>query len=171
MNAIFELKRLYVLFKMNIGSHQDCIDWAVERLQNDQDTGDFDIALLAAATKREEVLPLVEKVLSNYLDLAAIDEQFEAGKYVVSLYQAYRGGKETVESLDDKFSKLYCNLEYPEWLVMLSRNCEYATDIPPYLEPFEDEFEYIANLWLNSQTREEFESKYSLKISNQHDLK
>ena len=54
---------------------------------------------------------------------------------------------------------------------MLSRNCEYATDIPAFKEPFEREFEYVASLWASTASKAEFEAQYSREISNQHDAK
>jgi hypothetical protein len=171
MNAISQLQNAYFLLKFGIESHQPCIDWAIERLQSDQEGDDLDVVLLAAATDRDEVLPLVGKIIERYIGLAALDDELAAGKYIASLHQAYQAGKETVASLDEKFTKLYYSLGYPDWLVMLSRNCEYATDIPAFLKPFEDEFVYVANLWASAASCNEFESQYSRDISNQHDIK
>lgn len=171
MNAISQLQNSYFLLKLGMGSHQTCIDWAIERLQSDQEGDDLDVVLLAAATNRDEIFPLVEKIIERYIGLASLDGELAAGKYIASLHQAYQAGKETVASLDEKFTKLYYSLGYPNWLTMLSRNCEYATDIPNFLKPFEDEFEYIANLWASAESLNEFESRYSRDISNQHDTK
>jgi hypothetical protein len=54
---------------------------------------------------------------------------------------------------------------------MLARNCEYATDVSAFKEPFEREFEYIASLWASAASQAEFDAKYSREISNQHDAK
>ena len=99
-----------------------------------------------------------------------LDDQLAAGKYVVTLYDSYLKGKETIESLDGKLAKLYHHLGYPNWLVMLSRNCEYATDVPCFREPFEKEFAYVAGVWASVTSRAEFEAKYSRETSNQHDI-
>ncbi|MCX7066158.1 MAG: hypothetical protein NTW85_00415 [Methylococcales bacterium] len=171
MNAISELQQSYFLLKIGIISHQTCIDWAMERLLSNQEGDDFDIVFLAITMNHDEVLPLVEKIIDRYIGLATIDDELVAGKYIALLHQAYQAGKETVASLDEKFTKLYYSLGYPNWLVMLSRNCEYATDIPDFLKPFEDEFEYVANLWVSAESRNEFESRYSRDLSNQHDIK
>lgn len=93
-----------------------------------------------------------------------------AGKYIVELHEAYSWGQETIKSLDWKFDRLRYALGYPDWLVMLSRNCEYATDIPAFEGPFKMEFAYIAKLWAEVSSRTEFEAKYSRAVSNQHDL-
>ncbi len=54
---------------------------------------------------------------------------------------------------------------------MLSRNCEYATDVSIFEEPFEQEFAYIAGLWESVASRADFEAKYSRAVSDQHDAK
>ncbi len=114
---------------------------------------------------------LVERIVVRYCGESCLDEHLAFGKYVASLRNYYLQGHETIESLDVEFSKLYSRLDYPEWLTMLSRNCEYATDIPAFEEPFEKEFAYIAGLWEAAKSRADFESKYSREVSNQHDAK
>jgi hypothetical protein len=170
MNDISQLHKCYFFFKLGIESHQKCIDWAIEKLQSGQEGDDINVVLLAGAINSDEVITLVEKVLERYVGIASLDDQFVAGKYIVSLFHSYKAGTETIASLDEKFTTLYYYLGYPNWLTMLSRNCEYATDVPDYLKPFEDEFNYIANLWSSSESRMEFESRYSRDISNQHDI-
>ncbi|MBS0307501.1 MAG: hypothetical protein JSS58_00890 [Proteobacteria bacterium] len=160
-----------MLLKLDVGFIQPCIDWAIQRLQLDQENEDLDVVLLAAATTYEDAFPLVEQIIVRYVGADAIDQQLAAGKYIAKLFREYKTGAESIESLDTKFSTLYYNLGYPSWLVMLSRNCEYATDIDTFNEPFEQEFEYIAKLWDSSSTLSEFESKYDRKVSNQHDAK
>jgi hypothetical protein len=94
-----------------------------------------------------------------------------AGKYVASLRNAYLQGNETIESLDAKLTTIYSHLGYPDWMTMLSRNCEYATDLPAFKDPFEEEFAYVAGLWTSVNSKEEFEKIYSREVSNRHDAK
>ena len=169
MEAIAQLENNYFLFKAGLIDFQVCIDWAIERLSQDQEGDDLEIVLLAAATEVEEVAPLVEQIIARYCGKDVLDEQLVAGKYVVMLRDAYLQGQETVESIDAKLAKLYNVLGYPGWLTMLTRNCEYATDIPAFEEPFEKEFAYIANLWSAASNTVEFYAQYSRAISNQHD--
>lgn len=171
MDSVAQLAQQYFLLKMGVGHHQSSIDWALERLRLDQEGDDLNVVLLAAATTREEATPLIEAILETYMEISSIDDRFAAGKYVTVLHAAYLAGQETIESLDEKFTKLYTRLKFPNWLTMLSRNCEYATDIPEFREPFEKEFEYIADLWAASTSLADFESKYSHVISNSHDAK
>ena len=170
MNDISQLQKYYFFFKLGTESHKKCIDWAIEKLQSGQEVDDLDIVLLAGAISRDEVIALVEKILERYVGSASFDGQFVTGKYIVSLFESYKAGTETISSLDEKLTKLYYSLGYPDWLTMLSRNCEYATDVPDFLKPFEDEFEYVANLWSSSESSIEFKSRYSRDISNRHDI-
>ncbi|MNM93044.1 hypothetical protein D3C81_1054050 [compost metagenome] len=54
---------------------------------------------------------------------------------------------------------------------MLSRNCEYATDVADFQQPFEDEFRYIASLWAQAESLAAFDREYSRKTSNGHDIR
>jgi hypothetical protein len=171
MEAISQLQRQYMLLKFGVGRVQDCIDWAMERLQLNQEGDDLEVVLLAASTEYDDAFPLVAQIVSRYSCFDVLDDQLAAGKYIATLYPDYLSGAETIESLESIFTKLYYALDYPNWLVMLSRNCEYATDIDVFKEPFEHEFAYIAELWASSASRSEFEAKYSRDVSNQHDAR
>jgi hypothetical protein len=171
MEAIAQHLREFQFFKFGIGDRRKCIDWAIERLQKDQERNDLEIVLLAAATEKEEIQPLLHTIITRYCGVDALDDQLAVGKYVAWLRQEYLLGRETIKSLDEKLSRLYYPLGYPDWLIMLTRNCEYATDIPGFEEPFEQEFAYIADLWDAVSTRAEFERRYSRAVSNQHDVK
>jgi hypothetical protein len=171
MEAISQLEHEYFLLKCGVGDYRACIRWAMDRLLHDQEGEDLNIVLLAAATKESEASPLIPRIIETYCGAIALDAELAAGKFIASLRDAYLQGKETIKSIDAKLNRLYCRLNYPNWLVMLSRNCEYATDIPAFQEPFEKEFAYIADLWATVSSRQEFERNYSREISNQHDFK
>lgn len=51
----------------------------------------------------------------------------------------------------------------------LARNCEYATDMPEFEEPFLDELEYIARLWRNAESEAQFNALYDPAVSRSHD--
>ena len=171
MESIAQLAQHYILLKMGVGDFQPCIDWALERLRLDQEGNDLNVVLLAAATTRDEAVPLIEAVLETHIGISSIDEEFAAGKYIAVLREAYLSGQETIDSLDHKLTNIYIRLQYPNWLTMLARNCEYATDIPAFEEPFKLEFEHVADLWAQATSRTDFQSKYSREISNSHDAK
>jgi hypothetical protein len=169
MNGIEELRTLHFRLRSGMATWQDCVDWATERLRNDDEGDDLDIVTLAGARK-DEVQSLVTQILERYLGAGAISSQVATGKFIVDLYDAYKSGNETALNLDSKIWRLYYDLEQPSWLVMLARNCEYATDIPDFQAPFEEEFEYIANLWRTANTENEFEAAYDSRISRSHDF-
>ncbi|RZJ10259.1 MAG: hypothetical protein EON50_15745 [Acidovorax sp.] len=169
MNAIDELRSLHFRSRTGLASWQDCVDWATERLRHDDEGDDLDVVTLAGARK-DEVPPLVTQILERYLGAGALSNQVAAGKFIVDLYDAYKSGEETAVSLDPRIWRVYYDFDQPTWLVMLARNCEYATDIPDFRAPFEEEFEYIANLWRSATTENEFEAAYDSRISRSHDL-
>jgi hypothetical protein len=159
MQSIRKLEAIY--FKLRFDYSDDlawasCVDWAVERLGLDEEGDDLEIFLLA--------------IVERYLGVDRLDDQLAAGKYIVALRQAYLEGRETLHSIDIKLTQLYPKLGYPEWLGMLSRNCEYATDVPAFEDPFEKEFSYISALWAESDNRAEFAERYDPKTSQGHDI-
>jgi len=171
MNALPELQHNYIMVKSGVAQVSCCIAWAIDRLQADEEGDDLDVVLLAAATDGAEAMPLVEKILEKYLGPAVLNEQFVAGKYISELWRAYRAKSFSRDMVDGILSKLYYRLGYPNWLTMLRRNCEYATDVHAFRIPFEDEFAYIAGLWEESASLDEFMKMYDREVSNSHDIR
>ncbi len=169
MEEIARLRRCYLQHRLGFDDWQSCVDWAIERLQRDDEGDDLDIVMLAAATNVEEVWPLVSAIVSRYLDGAQISDDVAAGKYIVELHTAYLSKSESIETLEQKFWKIFNRLNQPSWLAMLARNCEYATDMDFYEKPFEDEFSYISGLWSRASTLNEFLVSYDRNISNSHE--
>lgn len=168
MNRIADLQRDYARFKLGLADGSIFIDWAIDRLQADEEGDDLEVVLLAGAATEEESVPLAEAILCRYM-LDALELEFFAGKEIVNLRSRYLCGELSITDLDVIINNLYVRLEYPSWLVMLSRNCEYATDIDTYELPFEQEFEYITQLWASSNSIAEFQGAYSRAVSNLHD--
>lgn len=166
MEQLTELEIAVFQLRMGFATADRCVDWAVERLRLDQEGDDLEVVLLASARGRDEVLPLADAIIARYRGDARLEEQFLAGKYIVELRAAYLAGRESVSSLDAIFTRLYPALDYPDWLVMLSRNCEYATDVANFEQPFEEEFNYIATLWAQAESLAAFEREYSRETSN-----
>jgi len=171
MEQLMELELECFQLRHGDGRADRCVDWAVERLRLDQEGDDLEVVLLASARGVDEVLPLAVAIIERYRGDARLEEQFLAGKYIVELRAAYLAGRESVLSLDAIFTRLYPALGYPDWLTMLSRNCEYAIDVPDFEQPFEDEFHYIASLWAQAGNLAAFERAYSRQTSNEHDIK
>ena len=171
MEDLAKLQQSYLMHKLGVGDLSDGIDWAMDRLRLDQEGDDLDIVLLAGASTTEEAAPYVETIVTRYCTESVLDLHLAAGKYVAKLHHRYLAGSESVDSLDTKFDQLYQKLGYPNWMAMLSRNCEYATDVPAFHQPFEQEFQYIAGLWAEAHSRRDFESLYSREVSSRHDVK
>ncbi|MDO8047154.1 hypothetical protein O3301_01665 [Janthinobacterium sp. SUN211] len=169
MEQLTELEIAVFQLRMGFGHADRCVDWAVERLRRDEEGDDLEAVLLASARGRDEVLPLAEVIIARYRGMQRLGEQFLAGKYIVELRAAYLAGRESAASLDAIFTRLYPALDYPNWLVMLSRNCEYAMDVADFELPFEDEFRYIASLWAQAESMAAFEREYRRETSSQHD--
>ncbi len=66
MEAINQLERSYLLVKSGGGDFQECIDWALDRLRNDEEGNDTDIVLLASSVDRREVLTFAERLVARY---------------------------------------------------------------------------------------------------------
>lgn len=171
MNAIDNLRDSFIKSKFGLGKLNVCVDWAVERLVKNEENQDTEIVLLAGTSEESEIRELTEKILSRYLDQQFICEEYWIGKYIVLLYDQYLKNEISIVELDPILWSLYYKLDNPNWLIMLCRNCEYATDIDSFLKPFEDEFRYISNLWQQTTSVEAFKQNYDPKISKTHDCK
>jgi hypothetical protein len=169
MTKIDDLRRAYFFFTSGIGQADACVDWAIERLQKSEENDDTDIRLLAGSMNEGEVRHVVPRILRKYLGHSVSDEHL-AGKFIADLHQRYRASEITIEELDPILSKLFHRLSMPDWLVMLCRNCEYATDMHPFVKHFEDEFDYIAGLWDKASSLESFMAAYDRTVSNKHDI-
>jgi len=170
MNGIPDLLNCHFLASTGLGPADACIAWAITRLQNDEEGDDQDVVLLASTNDLNEALERSKRILSKYADPSTLNPEYIAGKCIANLHPRYIHQDISINQLDQIFGTLYSKLDYPNWLVMLSRNCEYATDVPNFVEPFEQEFQYIADLWNRSSSLNEFLQTYDRKTSNSHDL-
>jgi len=150
--------------------YSECIRWAVDELANG--CADEHVCVLAGLEKNDhwEVKRSIERIISEDIVGDAFSQQTWAGKAICRMYDQYRSGSLTLSELEHKIDTLYVRLDYPRWLVMLARNCEYATDIDLFMKPFEQELEYIAELWRTSDDLDDFLRIYRKEISNSHDL-
>ena len=170
MNAVEELQSILAAHNYGLGNLKACVDWAVERLSRNDDDSDEDVILLASSSEESETEELSRKIVSRYLRPDALNEELWAGRLLVNLYDRYRAGTISIIALEPIVDTMFRKLGYPDWLVMLTRNCEYATDVELFVKPFEDEFQYIGELWRQSPTTRAFESKYDRRVSNTHDI-
>ena len=85
------------------------------------------------------------------------------------LHELFYGSEIDIFELEKRLWKIYYKLDHPYWLVMLSRNCEYATDVQAFEKPFHDEYGYLVGLWKNCDSITEINEMYDSSISNSHD--
>lgn len=170
IKSIEDLHSIYVQIIFGWSNWNALSQWALERLLNNEDNGDENIILLAGSSFEDEASELTNKILTEHLDPEKQNKEYWAGKYIVELYE--RSYKEELDifELSNIINRIYSKLGYQNWLVMLSRNCEYATDVDEFEIPFHEEFSYISELWQSCASVAEFLSKYDRSISNNHDV-
>jgi hypothetical protein len=170
MKAIHELLEAFIPLKYNFTKGQECVKWAEDRLLRNEEENDEDIILLAGSTEEGQIKELAIKILERYIGKPFLEEEYCAGKFIVKLYESYKNGFIGIHRLEEIIEWLNINLNYPDWLVMLSRNCEYAIDMETFRKPFEDEFLYIYETWKNANSVDEFKGKYDRQVSSGHDV-
>lgn len=161
-----ELKKLKVKVDLLNQSYQVYIDWAINIMLNNNDN--FYVCLLASANVNEkyEIEDYLIKLLgvNNSISDKSINEV--AGSILVELRKLYLVKQLTIIDLERMISNIYIELDYPDWLVILSRNAEYATDIDYFIKPFENELNYITDLWEEYVSFDNFTANYSRERSN-----
>ncbi|MDN3238041.1 hypothetical protein [Pseudomonas sp. WAC2] len=170
IKSIEDLHSIYVQIRFGWANWSALSQWALERLLNHEDNDDENIILLAGSSFEDDAKELASKILVKHLDLEKQNEEYWAGKFIVQLYEKFYKKELSIFELSDIIDKIYYNLGYPSWLDMLSRNCEYATDVESFEVPFHEEFNYITELWKSCISLAEFLSKYDRTISNTHDV-
>ena len=164
MNKIDELHDICVKARFSLREWRECVDWAVQQLLNNDDEENQSVILLASSTEQSEIAQLTSEILDTYLASGKRDDEYWAGKYVVFLHDLFYKSEMDIFELERRLLKIYYMLNYPNWLVMLSRNCECATDIQAFEKPFQDEFEYIVSLWKSCGSITEFNENYDRNI-------
>lgn len=170
MQFLSELQITYKRCLLGLASYQELIAWGINRLQADEEGDDLDVVLLASTNEEKEAIFLVEKIIRRHAEYE-IDLAFVIGKELIDIRNGLRERKLTISTIESVVDKFYRELAQPSWLTMLSRNCEYATDIDNFVKPFNDELDYICSLWERCSSFEEFDKIYDRAISNSHDLK
>ena len=164
MKAIKELLEAYIPLKYNFTNGQECVKWAEDRLLQDEEENNGDIVLLSVAAEEGEIKELSLKILERYIDKQFLEEEYCAGRFIVKLYESYKSGSVSIHRLDSIVGWLYVNLNYPNWLKDIAPYCEYATDMEDYRKPFENEFQYLYELWKDASSLDEFKRKYARRI-------
>lgn len=172
MKNIEVLKYNYLSSTLMKADYKSCVDWAIKQLQQDEDLDNLNVILLAGCSidSSQEISEYTSEILKEFSPISDDDQELVYGKYLVHLYEEYTNKNISIDELDHIILKMYNKLNHPDWLVMLSRNCEYATDIQSFVDLFEKEFEYVIQIWQKVITVKEFNSIYSRDISNNRDL-
>jgi hypothetical protein len=110
------------------------------------------------------------EAINRYSGQQSLDAQLAGGRYLVSLRQEYLRQSESVHTLESKLQRLYEQLGFPGWLSVLCRNCRHARGTASYRLLFDREFAYLARLWAEASSREEFEARYDRRISAWHEV-
>jgi hypothetical protein len=168
--SIENLNKIYFKVRFGFENWSSLSSWAIEQLIQNQDGDDKNIILLASSSYEDEADELTEKILSTYLNPTERNDEYLAGKYVSELYSIFYKNGINISALSEILDKIYCALAYPNWLVMLSRNCEYATDVEAFEKPFHEEFQYISHLWQSCENTHDFLLRYDRSVSNTHDV-
>jgi hypothetical protein len=168
--AIAYLRHLFFRYWFYMVNASEWIDWAVERLQHNEEGDDLDIVMLAAMGRVDKPRKLIERIFEKYSGLAVSDEQLIAGKFVVLLRERYLAGLESIDSLDHHFRRIFYS-DMIDWMMELMRICEYTNALDlGYLVPFEHEFEYIAGLWAAADSVEAFKARWDPDVSERNTL-
>ena len=163
MKEIHEVLDAFIPLKYNFSHGRECVKWAEDRLLKDEEENDKEIALLAGCTDEEEIKELSLEILKKYIDKQFLDEEYCAGKFIIQLYEGYKSSSVSIQRLDSIISWLYDSFNYP-WLSELAPACEYATIGEDHRYSFENEFQYLHDLWKDSPSVEAFKKKYARGI-------
>jgi hypothetical protein len=156
------------LTKINLldASYQQCIDWAVSELLRGVE--DLNVCLLASSNvnDKHEMDSYIRNILGDNFIISEVELQETAGELIINFGDKYFSNKITIIDIESIIYKLYLSLENNDWLVILSRNAEYATDIDYFKKPFENELKYIIELWSQYTIYTDFINNYHRRISN-----
>lgn len=164
------LRKIMIENFLGISTYQKCIDWAIEQLLRGVE--DENVCILASSNinNLEEIKTYLQKITENEPNITQEELYESSGAIIVKVGQEYLNGFIGLKTLENILDNVYINLGHPNWLVMLTRNCEYATDIEYFMEPFIKELNYIISLWSEFPKYEVFGKKYDRNISNSHDF-
>ena len=100
MNKIDELHNFCVKARFSLGKWHDCVDWAVQRLVNNEDQDNQYVILLASSNEQSEIEQLTSEILDTYLASGKRNDEYWAGKYVVFLHELFYSSEIDIFELD-----------------------------------------------------------------------
>lgn len=160
------LRNLILLNRLIGGTNKQYIDWAVSELLRDVD--DIDVCLLASSNENnsDEINLYIRNILGKNIEFSTEEIQETTGRIIVDSGKKYFNKELSIIQIERIIDTLYTTVDYTDWLVVLSRNAEYATDIDYFLVPFENEVKYIMELWETYPKYHDFINYYDRDISN-----
>jgi hypothetical protein len=161
-----ELKENLIKILLLGESYQLCIDWAVSELMRGVE--DLNVCLLASSNLNNqiEINSYIHNILGEGFIFSESEIHETAGRLLVNLGENYFSNETTIVEIERIIDKLYLSLKNNDWLVILSRNAEYATDVDYFKVPFEKELRYIIELWRQYPNYDDFIKNYDRLISN-----
>ena len=165
-----ELINYFIEAKYMETNYECCINWAIGQIEKGIDNNDINILAGLNPDDYFELKKYIEKIINEEIVFDQNNIETWAGEVVVKNGEKYLRKEIDIFKLDEILTKLYYKTNYPFWLAMLARNCEYATDIKAFEKPFLDELNYIMDLWKNSFDLNDFNMKYDRTISEKHDI-
>ncbi len=148
--------------------YASCLEWAAERIAE----GDSSPALRALAGREPGDATVIRKDCELILGMDAIADQDMvlewAGRYLAKAGRLFAEGSLGLERIQGPIAKITELLGKPDWLVILARNCEYASGLPAYRAAFEAELKYLSRLWSHAQGIADFLRAYDQRVSSKH---
>lgn len=145
-----------------------CIEWAAER----RAAGESSPALSALAEREPGDATAIRKDCEQILGMDPLADQDTllewAGRYLVRAGRLFAEGSLGLEHIQGPIAKITEILGKPDWLVILARNCEYASGLPAYRAAFEAELKYLSRLWSHSPGIADFLRAYDQRVSSKH---
>lgn len=124
MHPLDHLQKISLLMRMGDLPWTAAVDWAVERLLRNEEAGELDIVMLAAAIDRDDAEALTEAVLTRHCGTAEVRDEMAAACVVLDLHRAYVAGQLTLQALDRALWRLTLHVREVAWLEALAIGTE-----------------------------------------------
>jgi hypothetical protein len=162
------LKNLFFKAEYLDRAYTECIEFALCQIEKGNLESKISILAGLNPNTKTEIKGTIECIVDEKLDETNSSKEDWVGEYLTELSDKYIRNEIGISDIDLELNHVYMKLDYPDWMATLCYNSEYATDIESYKKPFENELEYISNLWKTSKDKEEFMRRYDPDISEAH---
>lgn len=160
------LRKIILKNKLFGGANQQYVDWAVSELLRGVDN--IDVCLLAStvSNNNDEINLYIKNILGQNSGFSLSEIHEATGRIILDTGEKYYNHQISIIEIEKVIGKLYLSIEENDWLVILARNAEYATDIDYFTTHFENELKYIMSLWRDYPVYSDFIQNYDRNISN-----